>query len=287
MMGISSLVHKRAWLSPLVLATLVGCGDSSSDGNGGSGGGSGTGVTVSGGVVYHSLNKLAMTTAEYSELEVALVGESALLAGDTNAIASQPLATTPTMTTGQTPFSFSKLDLSGASGGVFARISDTRSTPLWVTTETSSIDAATLSGLTSGTTYSSAVGFALSHDALAGPIATLAGTTGDALLASGMVFGLVYGGIDTDGSGTPVTGATVVPSSTDYTIVYPNSMFTATQASTGGQGAFFAIPSSASASPRSVTFTVTPPSGQSLTWDATLPAVVRPGAVFFLRLYAK
>lgn len=239
--------------------------------------------------MYHSLNKLVMTKAEYSGLEVALVDEGRLLADAGAApMAKVALDTSANQTTGQTKFSFPGVDLSGASIGIAVRVSDTRATPLWVTTETSSIDAAALASIqSSGAGFSSAVGFALSRDGFDGKVATLAGVAADELLARGVIFGLVYDGISADGSGTPVAGATVTPSDATFTVIYPTGNFSGTQASTANQGVFFAIPSAASAAPRSVTFTVTPPAGQSLSWDTTLPAIVRSNAMFFLRLYAK
>jgi hypothetical protein len=270
----------RLRFSTLLLgAALAACDDGSSD--------STAGTAINGGVVYHSVNKLVMTTAPYTELEVALVDEGKLLAdADAAPIASAPLD--GASTTGKSPFAFSTLELTGASVGVVTRVRDTRATPLWLTTEASSVDAAALAELQSkGGTFDDAVGFALSRDALDGSLAALAGVSSADILARGMVFGLVYDGQEADGSGAPVAGATVAASLATGSVAYPTAKFDATQAATGGQGAFLFVPSDASATPRGVTFTVTPPAGSTLSWDATLQAVVRPGAVFFLRLYAK
>lgn len=273
----------RALAVLLAVPLLFACDDASTDGTGGSTDG------VEGGVVYHSLNKLVMTTAEYSGLEVALVDEGKLLA-DANAapIAAVALDTPANPSTGQTKFAFPGVDFTGASVGVAVRVADTRATPLWITTETSSIDAAALASMeSSGGGFSSAVGFALSRDAFDGKVATLAGVAPDELLARGVIFGLVYDGISADGSGTPVTGATVAPSDASFTVIYPTGNFSGTQSTTGNQGVFLAIPSASSAAPKSVTFTVTPPAGQSLAWDSALPAIVRANAMFFIRLFAK
>lgn len=301
--ALSSVIARA--LSGLSLVALVACGGEAGSSTSGSGGGSsssttsGSGgaaagkMTISGHVVSHSLNKLATqktgVTPDYSALTMSLYGHDALLADP----AAAPLATTPLVTTGCSmnpgcAYTFSAVDLSGASGGIAIGVSDTRATPIWVTTETNTFNAAELASYqASGGAYDLGVGFALSRDAVDTVLAGLVGLTGDELLARGLVFGLVYSTAPTaTSSGEALAGATVEPSTSGYTVVYPTANFSATQATTGGQGAFLLVPSAAAA-PASVTVTVTPPAGSTLTWDATQTAVVRKGSIYFMRLSPK
>jgi hypothetical protein len=285
-------------LGPLLLCAALACGEragatSSGEtaGSGGGGGGAATGPVMTGAVIYHSLNRLAAeksgVTPDYSALTISILGEGALL---TDPVGS-PLATGPLISSGcpmkgGCPFSFANIDVSGASIGLAARVADTRSAPVWVTTETGSMSTAKLATFQkSGGTYDGGRAFALSRDAIDSILAKLVGLSGDEVMARGLVFGLVYGSASSSTmSGEPVPGATVKPSGSGLTVVYPTTKFDSTQATTGGQGAFLLVPAAAGA-PTSVTVTVTPPSGQTLTWDAAQAAVLRPGAVYFMTLY--
>lgn len=52
------------------------------------------------------------------------------------------------------------------------------------------------------------------------------------------------------------------------------------------QGAFIAVPSAPGVVTTS-TFTITPPAGQTITWDTTQAAVVNPGAMHFILMFSK
>jgi hypothetical protein len=273
---------------------LSACGSdaSSDDDGGGAPPDAGTGVsTVSGKLINHSLNRLAAQktgeTADFSGLRLDVVGQDALLAGDVTGLGGGLLDTSGCGAMGGCAFRFGGVDLAGASEGLVARVTDTRtSDPLWVTTETWTLGADDLAALqASGGDFADARAFALSRGAVDAVIAPLLGLDADELMARGLVFGLVYDGVSADGSGAPVAGATVAPSLAGMRVVYPNAMFSAAQSATGGQGVFLAVPDAAGPA-ASITFAVTPPAGSTATWDAT-PAVVHAGAVYFLRLYSR
>jgi hypothetical protein len=245
---------------------------------------------LTGAVIYHSLNRLAAekggVTPDYSALALSILGEGALLTDPLGSpLATGPLASSGCPMMGGCPFSFANIDYSGASVGLAARVADTRSTPVWVTTETGWMSTAKLAAFQkSGGTYDGARAFALSRDVIDSILAKLVGLSGDEVMARGLVFGLVYSTQSSSTmSGEPVSGATVKPSGTGLTVVYPTTRFDSTQATTGGQGVFLLVPAAAGA-PTSVTVTVTPPSGQTLTWDAAQAAVLRPGVVYFMIL---
>lgn len=250
-------------------------------------------AAVSGVAIHHSMNRLAATrtgrTPEYTGLTVEVVSVDALARGAADALASGPLVTSGCAAMGGCVWSLPDVALAGASLGLAARLRDGRATPLWVTTATGFASPADVAAAAASGRFEDGRSFAVSRDAIDAVIAPMVGLTGDEVMARGFVFGLVYNRYDgraADGSGAPVVGATVTASAPGLRIVYPNGMFSGTAAATANQGTFLAVPS-APGTPATTTFTVTPPAGQSLTWDATRVAVVAPGAVYFAPMYAR
>lgn len=258
-------------------------------------GGTGT-ATVAGVAINHSMNRLAAgrtgRTPEYSNLRVEAVSVDALAASGASApaLAGSALETSMCGSMGGCAWSIGGVNLGGFTQGLAARLRDNRASgQLWVTTMTDSASPAQVTASATTGRFEDGRAFAVSRDAIDTVIAPMVGLTGDQVMERGFVFGLVYNpysGRAADGSGTPVVGATVRASSSALRIVYPNNMFSGTASATANQGAFLAVPNSTGAA-STTTFTVTPPSGGTQTWDSTRVAVVAPGAVYFIPMYAR
>jgi hypothetical protein len=274
---------------------LVGCGGGTASGVDAGGttdtgprsdSGPSTGVAVSGGIIYHSMNRLATemsgTTPEYSQVTVDLLSQAALLSGSTTPLASVPI-TTGCMASGMCAFTLPSSDIASATGGLVIGLRDDRATPIWVPSWTGTASGADAAAAAAAGSLTDARAFIVSQEAFDLVLAPMTAVASAELLARGVVFGLVY-----DEAGRPITGATVAPAGrSDITIVYPNGMFTGTASSTTTQGAFLAVPAAAPSSPEELTFTVTPPSGSTLTWPTTQPALLAPGVLSFTLLYGE
>jgi len=254
---------------------------------------SATGATVSGLSISHSMNRLATMhtgrTSEYSNLSVEVVSVDALAGGGASAAAlsSGPLNTSACGTMGGCPWSLGGVNLANISMGLAARLRDGRiSGQVWVTTVTGFASPSDVAATAQSGRFEDGRAFAVSRDAIDTVVAPMVGLTGDQVMERGFIFGLVYNGRSADGSGQPVVGATVAASDASLRVVYPNSMFSGTASATANQGAFLAVPSAPGAA-AATSFTVTPPTGQSLTWDSTRASVVMPGAVYFIPMYAR
>jgi hypothetical protein len=280
---------------PLVLSLwLVACGGSPAagddagmharDGGGGADTGPAASGHVTGGVIYHSVNRLAAMTSgdpEYTMIDVDIHSQAALAASATaTPLATAPLQTTGCGTSGMCPFDVGGVTLASASGGLVVGLRDGHSPALWVPTWTGTASAADVTS--AGDSFADARAFIVSQHGFDDVLAPIAGVAPTDLLARGVVFGLVY-----DASGMPITGATVaVVGRSDVTIVYPNGNFSGTATSTTMQGSFMAVPAAAGTSVAELTFTVTPPSGSTLTWIQDQPALLAPGVLSFSLLYA-
>ncbi len=297
----------RRVLAGLTITCLSACGDgaaSSPDarapadgGDAGGGDASSPGrTTVSGVAINHSMNRLAMMrsgrTAEYTDLTIEAVSDEALAGAGINATAlvGGPLNTTACGAMGGCAWSLDSVNLAGVTSGLAARLRDNRTSgQVWVTTMTGFASPTEVAAAAQSGRFEDGRAFAVSRDAIDTVIASMVGLTGDQVMERGFVFGLVYNRYDgraADGSGQPVVGATVSASHGALRIVYPNNMFSGTASATANQGAFLAVPNAPGAT-STTTFTVTPPAGQALTWDSTRTAVVTPGAVYFLPMYAR
>ncbi len=251
-------------------------------------------ATTSGVAINHSMNRLAAgrtgRTPAYNDITLEIASVDALTAGSAAVLGTTALNTSACSAMGGCAWSVAGVELSGATLGLAARLRDNRTaSALWVTTATGFAGPADVN--TAGTTglYGNGRAFAVSRDAIDTVIAPLVGLTGDEVMARGFIFGLIYnryeGGAG-DGSGTPVVGAAVSASVPSMRIVYPNNMFSGTVGSTASQGAFLAVPD-APGGALAVRFLVTPPRGESLSWDATRVTVSAPGLVYFTPMYAR
>lgn len=251
-------------------------------------------ATVSGAAIHHSMNRLASMrtgrTPAYSDITLDIMAVDALTTGAQAVLGSGALDTAACPAMGGCAWSVADVGLPGASLGLAARLRDNRSSgALWVTTATGFASPAEVAAAAAAGRFEDGRAFAVSRDAIDAVIAPMVGLTGDEVMARGFVFGLVYSRYDgraTDGSGTPVVGATVAAPGRALRVVYPNNMFSGTVGATASQGAFLAVPEAVGA-PGAVTFTVTPPAGQTLSWDATRAAAVAPGVVYFAPMYAR
>lgn len=257
----------------------------SGDDGAGSGGGdaSGSGVVeVSGGTIYHSINRLATELSgdipDYSGLAVELFAlESLQTNANPRALASTPLPS-GCSTTRSCDWTLGEVNLGTVKEGLVARLADPRSEPIWVSTFTRFLDATELAAAKNAGQTDAGRAFAVSREAVRVVLEPIAGLDAEELLARGFIFGLVY-----DPSGAPISGATVEPGNPDLTIVYPNDRFTGVEAETTMQGAFLAIAFEADAAP--TTLTVTAPSS-GLTWDPSELGLTVPGSIYFALLVA-
>ena len=257
-------------------------------------------VTVSGVAAPHPLTApVGMNPAtDFSMLAVAVVDPVAVLA-DPNAtpLAGGALDTSAgNCGTSGCAWHFDNVDISKISIGLVGVVDDTR-TPaasrLWIKTGTGAgsidfinmiianpmpITGVPLFVVSKATEARLALGAAA---ALSDP-AIVAGS----LETRGFMIGTVLSK-RTDSPPTPVEGATITTADTAMrlAILYPNATFNGFGAATASHGMFLAIPKSATSSAVVTDWTVTGPSGGSLTWP-TYKAGTSPGTAFVLLMPA-
>lgn len=269
------------------VSTGAACEDSGENANGS--------IDVAGSVIFHSMNKLASgrtgQSIDYSGLVVGVVDLNGLSSGAPAApLAEASLSAEgcASPTAASCVFCFIDANIAGSSAGLGVAVRDGRtSDPLWITAVRGVASSDRLAELqTSGAPLDNASPFAVTRDALDAVVASLTGLSGDELMQRGVLFGLIYSNTLSSGErGEPVAGATVTASDGDVTIVYPSSNFSGVGSATANQGAFLAVPNAPGAA-ATATFTVTPPSSASQTWDATQTGLFVPDAMYFHVMYA-
>jgi hypothetical protein len=247
-------------------------------------------IDVQGGVIFHSMNKLASGRSGKAIDATGLAAEVVDLGDLAEGAELAPLSEASlsgdecvNATSGSCGFCFVDTNIEGNTEGVGVSVRDTRtSDKLWLTTVRGAASAEDLAALQSaGAPLDTAWPFAVTRDALDTVVAELTGVSGDELMKRGVIFGLIYSTPSTsEASGEPVAGATVTPSDGDVTVVYPTTKFNGVGSTTGGQGAFIAFPSAPGAA-TTTTFTVNAPSGETHTWDAAQVAHFAPGVMYF------
>jgi hypothetical protein len=291
----------RRLLLCLSIACLAACGDgeaASPDAAPAPDGGDASvpsAVTLSGVLIKHSMNRLADQrtgrSPAYTDLSLDAVSVDALATGATaTALATAALDTAACPAMGGCAWSLPGANLAGVTLGLGARVRDNRASgQLWVTTVTGFASPTDVAAARQSGRFTDGRAFSVSRDAIDAVIAPMVGLTGAQVMERGLIFGLVYDvstGAAADGSGTPIVGATVAANRGNLRIVYPNNTFSGTASATASQGAFLAVPDAAGPV-TATTFTVTPPAGRNLTWDATRTMVVIPDAVYFAPMYAR
>jgi hypothetical protein len=281
-------------------------------------------VTVSGTASPHPLTLMLDPTADFSMLKVSVVDPQVEIAGGP-ALQSGNLDTSPgncgmasdagAGDGGATDaaadaaagagsgcaWSLSPVNIAGIQLGLVGKLEDLRTTnPIWVKTGTGAGTAAFINmekvskaPITGRQLFAVSVG---TQTALATFVSTVltqtdagAALTGTEMQARGYLIGHIVGKLS-EGA-PPVAGATVaLPSGSaaagQMDIIYPNATFTGAGTSTAPHGIFLAVPK-ASGTPTAIVagWTVTPPTGSTLTWQTYL-AGTQPGAAFVLLFLA-
>jgi hypothetical protein len=241
-------------------------------------------LDVSGHTVQHSLTRLAAEQSgqlpQFSDLVVELHDPGSFAESGQSLLLSAPLETDDCGGESPCTWAFSEVQIPDAAPGLVASIRDGRSSaPLWVPTWATIADPDTLVELAvSGEALAGAETFALTYDAIETVIGPLIGLDEASILERGLVVGVVGGQPASDGHVPPVAGCTVLPGTSGQTIYYPNSNVSALTTTTANQGIFFAVPDAAGGV-LSTTYAITPPDGQTLTWDSTFPVWIGPDVV--------
>jgi hypothetical protein len=280
-------------------------------------------VTVSGFAAPHPLNAaLAPSTADggFTMINVAVVDPSTVLSNpsapplaggalDTAASNCGPVSVGDAGASGDaaapdaavaSPFmgcawSFNDVNITNIVLGMVGILSDARtSNPVWVKTGTGAgtgteIAAVRLSPrpITNRQLYAVSVEMEAALATFAASAIPGSNLHAGDLTTRGFMIGTITGKIS-EGA-TPVAGATVTAAAaSQFDILYPNATFSGNGTSTASHGTFLAVPKlgdSGAPAPIVSTWTVTPPTGSSLTW-ITYTSGTQPGTAFVLLFLA-
>ena len=239
-------------------------------------------IDVQGRVVFHSMNRLA------SEQTGTAIDTTALLAEVVDmqtfsAAAQLDLAgeACETAIMGSCSFCFTDIPVTTDTAGLGVAIRDGRTGDRkWITTLQEAGTAERLADLQAETApLDTAVGFAVTRDALDTVIAPLTGLSGDELMERGVIFGLVYANTANGERGVPLAGAVVTANDSDVIVIHPGSKLSGVGSATNQQGIFPAIPREPGV--LATTFTVTPPEGASQTWNVDQVGRFVPDTMYF------
>jgi hypothetical protein len=259
-------------------------------------------VTVSGSAAPHPLNAaLAPSTADggFTMINVAVVDPALVIANPNGPpLQGGPLDTSPSNCgDAGCAWSFNDVDISHITLGLVGILSDARTTsPLWVKTGTGAGTAADIAAVQrSPMPITNRPLFAVSTMMEAALATFAAAAIPDGNLHPGdlTVRGFMLGTITDKLSvgATPVAGASVsvAPAAAALIdIVYPNADFSGAGTTTASHGTFLVVPKLVDGGPPGpivTQWTVTPPSGSTLTW-IPYTSGTQPGTAFVLLFLA-